>query len=245
MEKRTLRERLKALIASFSTELETLAKPAPMKECAACKGSGEANGNPCDVCDGEGEVPVTMKAAESAVIGDTMHRQTALQALAACGCTAKNLESASDELLTEMQASAEAHKAEVAGLTTKITTLDAELKTAQAGLKTNEDAKVSAHAKITALEAKVDALAPIAAEHDARVAVEKTNLIKSLEASKVETIEQLTARSLDELKTLAKFAKVETVDYSGRGIAMPRTDHTVDSTPPNPYEVPLKALRSN
>ena len=162
-------------------------------------------------------------------------RTEAIKALAesGCGLTAKNLESANDELLLELKAAAEA-KAE---LTTKLTAAEAKVTELGAELKAASE-KV-----LTTAELPADVQA-IVAEHKAREQAEKDGIIKSLEAAKVLTPEQLAAKPIDELRTLAKFAKVETPDYSGRGVAVLRTENKADFTPPDAYADGIKALRA-
>lgn len=90
-------------------------------------------------------------------------------------------------------------------------------------------------------------IAAIVAEHEARVAKEKTDLVTSLKAaSSALTEAQLNAKPIEQLRELAAFAKVETkVDYSGMGAPAPRAASGEDYTPPNPYEKGLKALRAS
>lgn len=126
---------------------------------------------------------------------------------------------------------------------------------AEGDLKTAQEAKVEAEAKLKAAEEKKPEAKPltrdeifaadpslktIVTEHDARVAAEKKALIEKLiAASKVQTKEQLEAKSVEELRTLASYAKVEVppADFSGRGIPMPRAAAEDNSkfAPPNPW----------
>lgn len=56
--------------------------------------------------------------------------------------------------------------------------------------------------------------------------------------------DELKKKSIDELKVLASYARVEVPDFSGRG--MPVERHAKENTsyaPPDPYAAPLKTLR--
>lgn len=81
-------------------------------------------------------------------------------------------------------------------------------------------------------------------ERAAHDAIEHAALVTTLKAaSSVLTEEQLKAKSLEELRTLAAFAKVEApVDFSGRG-APRMPEKTEDFAPPQAYEKDIKALR--
>lgn len=75
---------------------------------------------------------------------------------------------------------------------------------------------------------------------------EKAALVTVLSASKIRTAEQLSTKTIDELKELAAFAKIDAPknDFSGRGIPVQRSASTEDFTPPDPYEKGIKALQS-
>lgn len=70
----------------------------------------------------------------------------------------------------------------------------------------------------------------------------KLELVASLKACGALTEEQLTAKSLNDLETLAAFAQLPKPDYSGRGAAVRAAEGSID--PPNPYsEEALKRHR--
>jgi hypothetical protein len=82
--------------------------------------------------------------------------------------------------------------------------------------------------------------------HQAREAAEKDVLVASLKTCGVKTEAELKAMPLDELKTMAAFAKVAqpAVDFSGMGVARPPVaGDTEDLTPPSTYAAGLKAMR--
>lgn len=125
-------------------------------------------------------------------------------------------------------------------------------------LKTAADKKIAddeAAAKLAAASAKPaltraeifaadPSLAHIVTEHEARVAAEKSSLVASLKACGVKTEEQLKVTPIEELRTMAAFAKVAQVDFSGLGVAIvPGTTVVEDLTPPSSYAAGLKALR--
>jgi hypothetical protein len=102
-------------------------------------------------------------------------------------------------------------------------------------------AKVPTEAEFLAANPSIGA---IVAQHKAREASEHAALVTSLKTCGTLTEEQLKAKSLDDLKTLAAFAKVDVapVDFSARGV--PRTTPTTeDFAPPAPYDATLKVLR--
>ena len=73
----------------------------------------------------------------------------------------------------------------------------------------------------------------MAAKHKAAEAARKTELVAALKGGPLDE-KQLAAKSVEDLETLAAYAKVETVDFSGRGL--PRSaEERRDNTPPNPY----------
>lgn len=88
-------------------------------------------------------------------------------------------------------------------------------------------------------------LGVIVGQHTAREAAEKDALVASLKACGAMTEEQLKTKTVDELRTLASFAKVAqpSVDFSGLGTPRVQQAEGDDLTPPNSYDAGLKALR--
>ncbi|MFI5222659.1 MAG: DUF2213 domain-containing protein [Nitrospirales bacterium] len=235
-------------------------KGASSKDCSVCDGTGQVKNEKqqqedCPSCEGVGKITAAETNDGTAVEEVQMKKVDAIKALTACPCSgftaadAKELEAFSEERLTTMAEAATARKA-------------AEDKAA-ADLKAAQDGATKAAADVAALKAAAEkqpteeeylAKAPVSirtlVENQKRLdAAEKTAIVTQLKAaSKVLTEEQLNAKSLEELRVLASFAKVEIpapADYSGR--PMPRTAaaSTDDYTPPDPYEAGIKALQGS
>ncbi len=215
-----------------------------MQDCPTCDGTGQVKDGKkqtdCTACDGTG----VLKAAASAdnnggqsaeeVSMTPEQKAQALKTLATCGCDEakiKTLET-DDQIVAAMLEQAAKVETDLKAAKTE----NATLKAAAEHTPTEEEFLKAAPASIRTL---VD-------RQKAQDATEKAGLVTKLAAaSKALTKEQLEAKSLDDLKTLAAFAKVETVDYSIKGVPMPRSAASgEDFTPPNPYEPGLKALQS-
>lgn len=238
------------LVEATAPVLESLAK---YTDCVACKGSGEKDGNPCDACDGVGEIK-TAEATGDPVVDpeeDNMNKQELIKKITGCPCSgfteadAKVLEGFTEERLTALAASADARKkteddlrAAADSATTKATELETKVKALEAP-QTEEEYLAKAPASIRDLVARDKALQ----------AAEKTALVEQLKTAAAGTFteDELKAKSVDDLRKLAALAKVEvkTVDYSGRGVphALGANDKKDDFTPPNAYEKDLKALQ--
>lgn len=222
-------------------------------DCPACDGTGQTKTDDkqtdCPACNGTGQV---MKAAETtdgnpAVEGeDNMDKKAAIKALTACPCsgfTAADvtaLEAFSEERLTALAEGSVARKAEqdkaaadLKAATDKAAETDAALKAAQA-------AQIPAE-ELTSLRALAD-------ERKAADAKEAADLVAKLKtaAAGVYTEEQLKAKPLAELRSLAALTKVETprVDFSGRGIPVPRSAGGGDFKAPDGYAPGIKALQA-
>ena len=155
-------------------------------------------------------------------------RTAALKALASCGCT--TVPTTDDQIVEAFTTLSAQHAAKDAENAAAKAKLEADLKAAQA-------AQIPAE--------RLAVLTTLAAKQEAQDAAEKTELVTKLKtASTVLTEAQLNEKPLDELRMLAQFAKIETPDYSGRGVAVPRQAAQADDfTPPNAYEAGLKALQ--
>jgi hypothetical protein len=177
-------------------------------------------------------------------------RAAAITALIACPCSgftaahSKMLEAATDEQVLAFKALGEQRKADQ--------------DKAAAELKTAQDAKAAAEQAAEGLRAAAakpktedeylkdapESIRALVADKKAQDAKAKDELVAVLKvASNALTEEQLKAKSLDELKVLASFAKVEVPDYSGRGLqgVAPKTEETY--TPPNPYAEGLRVMQ--
>jgi hypothetical protein len=74
---------------------------------------------------------------------------------------------------------------------------------------------------------------------------ERAAIISQLKDLGADTEDALKKKTIDELKTLAKYARVEVPDFSGRGL--PKERHASENktyAPPSPYAEGLKTLRS-
>lgn len=216
------------------------------KDCPTCDGIGQVEQKDCPTCEGSGEMKVTTASGEPAE-GDNMtkeERAAAITALTSCPCSGfttahtKMLEAATDDQIAAFRTAGETRKAEQQKLTdleAKVTATEGKVATTEAALKAAQAAQIPADELVN-----LRALATTKATQDA---AEKTDLVGKLKTAGTLTEEQLNVKSLDDLRTLAAFAKVEVADFSGRGIAVPRAAAAVDFTPPNPYEAGIKALQ--
>ncbi len=217
------------------------------KDCPACDGTGQVKDGSkqmdCAACDGTG-----LKAAAAhgssqlrAACGSCDSSEGGMTKTERIAALLKNehnpikdlTEKTSDDVLTVLEAQAktnETHASELKAAQAKQAETDTALKAAQA-------------AQIPAEE--LTQLRSLAAQKAAQDAVEKTALVtKLVAASKALTKEQLEAKSLDELKTLAAFAKVDAPDFSARGVPVPRNANQADEyAPPDPYAAGIKALQ--
>lgn len=154
------------------------------------------------------------------------------------------LEACSDARLEAFRAASEQTKSNAtafARLETENRNVSARLKVAEERLKaaeqgpTEEEWLSKAPASIkTLLENKK------AEEDQVRSA-----LITQLKELGANTEEELKKKPLDELKTLAQYARVDIPDYSGRGL--PKERHAsgqVDYAPPDPYKNGIAALKT-
>jgi hypothetical protein len=154
------------------------------------------------------------------------------------------LEAASDARLEEFRTAADAAKTAAnafAKLESDNRNTTARLKVAEERLKeaeqpmTEEDFIAKAPAKIKAV------LTELAAAEGA----ERAAIISQLKDCGADTEDVLKKKTTEELKTLAKYARVEVPDFSGRGL--PKERHASENktyVPPSPYAEGLKALRS-
>jgi len=79
------------------------------------------------------------------------------------------------------------------------------------------------------------------AEEDAM----RASLVSQLKDCGAHTEDELKKKTLDELKVLASYARVDVPNFSGRGIPQERNaQERVTYAPPNPYEQGLKELRA-
>lgn len=221
------------------------------KDCPKCEGTGQVKDGEkqmdCPACEGEGITAAEATHQLRAACGrcETEGGMTKAERIAALlknehnpAKDVKALEGMSDDVLAIIEVQA-ANNAKYA-MDLKLAT-DAEAK-AKADLKAASEHVPTEEEYLKRAPASIQTLV---AEKKAADAAEKTALVTQLTAaSKVLTKEQLEAKPLDDLRTLAAFAKVD-VDYSGRGVAVPRSAaDAVDYTPPDPWAESLKALQA-
>lgn len=153
------------------------------------------------------------------------------------------LEAASDARLEDFRAASDIARSAESGrnrLETDLRNVSARLKVSEDRIKTleqpmtEEDFLQKAPASIkTLLEAKK-------AEEDAL----RSSLVSQLKDLGANTEEELKKKSIDELKVLASYARVEVPDFSGRGMPVERNAQDKRNyAPPNSYEAGLKALQ--
>lgn len=212
---------------------------AAMMDCPTCDGTGQVKKDgkqqDCPTCGGDGQIRSAEDGGQSAEGGQMTKEQRAaeIKKLVDCPCSGftaadvKVLEAADDATIVRFRAAADAHKKEID-----------DLRAAQA--KTEADLKAAQAAQIPAEE--LVQLRALADERKAKDAAEKADIVAKLVPLKTLSKEQLEAKTLDELRTLAAFAKVPTADFSAKGIPAPRAAAQTDNyAPPDPYN--LKALQ--
>ena len=151
----------------------------------------------------------------------------------------KTLETVSEDFLTILETQATANGEQSAKHAAELKTAQDKQAETDAKLKAAEAAQIPAEELVT--------LRALGAAKQAADTAEKVSLVtKLVAASKALTKEQLETKTLDDLKTLAAFAKIETVDYSIKGIPTPRAAQTplTEYAPPDPYAAELKALKA-
>lgn len=224
---------------------------AKMTDCPTCDGTGQMKTDgkqqDCPTCDGEGQVRAASIATELKAAcrceESEMKREDRIAALLKHEHNPlkdqKALEANTDEGLRLL----EVHCENAAKLKTAADALqeekdvaEAKLKTAAEHVPTDEEWLAKAPPAFRAMHA----------EKQAADVKEKTSLVTRLfTASKMLTKEQLEAKSLESLRELAAFAKIEApVDFSIKGVPVLRSAGNVeDYAPPNPYEAGVKALQ--
>lgn len=121
----------------------------------------------------------------------------------------------------------------------------AELKAAEikiAEQKTAEQ-KTPAQQEEEYLKTAPESIRVLVAKQKAQDASRKAELVTALKGGPLSE-EQLKAKSTEELETLAAYAKVETVDYSGRGTPRSAQESDVYANPPDGYAEALKARKA-
>lgn len=244
---------------------------AKYKDCPMCQGSGSKDGNPCDACEGSGELRTASGSGEdSNEQGDTdMSKKALIDKLTACECSGFKPEDA-----TFLEAFPESRLVTMAeGAASKQSEKEAEdeaKRKAQAKMDAEDAAKMKEAADKRSLEQQVadletklrtaetkqltedefaarapESIRALVADKRAADAAETTTLIATLKAaSSAFSDEELAAKALGELRKLAALAKVDVPDYSGRGVAQLRTADKNNYAPPNPYDAGIKAMQA-
>jgi hypothetical protein len=157
------------------------------------------------------------------------------------------LEACSDVRLQEFQAAAEARKTTAAAFTK----LENEHRNLQARLTVSETRIKELEAPLSEEEFMNRAPASIKDvidAHRAAEAQERGSYVSQLKERGIMTEEELSKKSLDELRTLGAFARVEVPDFSGRGLPVERhaskDPNRVSYAPPDPYKLALERRRA-
>lgn len=155
------------------------------------------------------------------------------------------LEAAADARLEEFRTASETRRQEAG----TITRMETEQRNTAARLKVAEDRLKTAEQPMTEDDFIARAPASIKTLLEARQAEEtalRQSLVSQLKDLGGETEEQLKKKTIPELQTLAKYARVEVVDFSGRGLSINRTAEANKDTyaPPDAYAAGIKALQA-
>lgn len=154
------------------------------------------------------------------------------------------LEACSDTRLEEFRAASEERKNQA----TQMAKMETDNRNTTARLKIAEERIKAGEAELSEEEFMQRAPAPIKAlveGYRAEEAATKASLISQLKDLGANTEEELKKKSMEELKTLATYARVKVPDFSGRGI--PAERHASDRNnyaPPDPYKAGLEAMRN-
>lgn len=232
------------------------------EDCTACKGTGNKDGNPCESCDGAGEMK-TLKAACGC--DNTEAEMTKTERIAALLKHEHNpikdlkaLEANTDEGLRLLEVHCEnaaTLKAAADKLAADKATSDAALKAAEAANKTVEERLTAAEASLKAsgaqkteeefLKTAPESIRTLVAEKKATDAARKATLVTTLKtAQSVYDEARLNAMELTQLEEIAALTgAAKPADYSGRGLAVAPGTGTESYVAPNPYEAGVKALQ--
>lgn len=155
------------------------------------------------------------------------------------------LEAASDVRLEEFRTASEAR----AAVATNVTKLETEQRQDKARLKVAEERITKLEQPMSDEEFQQRAPASIKSVLEARQAEEnslKASLVSSLKNLGGETEEELKKKSIPELQTLARYAGVKVLDFSGRGVPVNRAAAETSETyaPPDPYKLGLETLKA-
>lgn len=155
------------------------------------------------------------------------------------------LEAASDARLEEFRTASVAHRTS----SETIARMETEQRNTSARLKVAEERLRTAEQPMTEEEFIQRAPASIKTVLEARAAEEtalKASLVSSLKDLGGENEEQLKKKTIPELQTLARYAGVKVLDFSGKGLPVNRSAESKDASfaPPDPYKAGLEQLRT-
>lgn len=155
------------------------------------------------------------------------------------------LEAASDARLEAFRSASDNRKTAERDRVTQATALtnsQARLKVAEERLKEASQGPTEEEWLLRAPESVKKLLEAHKAEEDSF----RASLVSSLKDLGANTEAELKAKSTEELKTLATYARVEIPDFSGRGVPKERNaqENTGNYAPPDPYAPHLKAMGS-
>lgn len=224
--------------ASHDTHAHTVALGAQcngMKLLAEGNESGAAEQKPCGCGGSSAETEETDMTKADRIAALLKHEHNPLK-------DQKALEAADEKTLVTLEAHCETLKAAA----------DKSAADAAAAAKKKEEDDAKAAAMKTAAQSEEDYLktAPesirtLVAEKKAQDEAEKAKLVADLKSCGALTEAQLKEKPLEELRTLAKFAKIEQPNYSGNGVPRAASTEKGSYAPPDPYAAGLKALRES
>lgn len=156
------------------------------------------------------------------------------------------LETFADARLESFKAAAEANKAAAE----KALKDENDLRAAQAKLTVTEGKLKAAEQAPTEeqwLERAPAGIKTLLENQKAQDVERRDELVKLLKVAGANTEDELKAMPTAQLETLAKYAKVEQVDFSGRGLPQERAAASAEDDkqydPPNPWAAGIKALQ--
>lgn len=155
------------------------------------------------------------------------------------------LEAASDARLEEFRSASAARKLSAESITrleTDNRNMGARLKVAEERIRTSEQ-EMTEDEFLSRAPATIKTLIET---HKAEEAAVRQSLISQLKDLGANTEAELKMMKTEELKTLAKYARVEVLDFSGRGMPVnqDRNNDIDDYTPPDVYGPGIKALQA-
>jgi len=154
------------------------------------------------------------------------------------------LEAASDARLEEFRAASDSRKSNAnafSRLETEHRNVTARLKVAEDRVRASE-AELSEEEFLERAPAKIKTLMQaVKAEEDQT----RASIISQLKDLGADTEAELKKKSTEDLKTLAKYARVDVPDFSGRALPKDRSEDAADTyAPPDPYAAGLKAMQA-